>query len=233
MNEVLTAAGMSTVGNQGFSTKDTPGYRCYVATKQAIKKLTRSCVDWTWNEPNNTATLTASTNTITLPATVNTNYIHHILITGGTLNKKVIHRSDYSRYLTDVLPFKTTETVTGVPSRFFVHDNVLYFDPYADINYTITIVGQSLPQEWEPENSSTTDLNITSVVEDTLHLMALWRLLSMEKSAEFKDIMFEVEGTENKNSLLRQLVHENKLNEKRALRRMKIGKLYGNLGYWC
>lgn len=226
MNDVLTSATLGTVGDNEFNSKDSRGGKVYLATKLASRAMARECIRWSYKELVTTATLSASTNTFTMPATINPNYIQEVWISGGSLlTQKRLRMSTYMKYTKEVLEVSSTPTATGVPSSWYMIGPVMYVHPYANASYTIHLFGQSLPLEWSASASNTTELDVPYDLQDVLHEMALWRLQRIERGGEYEKTKYYVEDMSNKDSLLYKAIFANKLPIKKRLKRWKLGAM--------
>lgn len=226
MNDVIEGASLDPVESNTFHIRGSRGYKAALATRLALKAFIRECIDWSFNEVLTTANLAINTNTVTLPSTVNPNYIHEVWISGGALTvRKRLKMRTYRKYADTVLEISSTPTTAGEPIYIYFVDDVPYFHPYADAAYTVHFFGQAVPSEWNLEASSTTNLDVPAQTYDALYEMALWRFQRIERGGEYSETKYNVEDMTNKDSLLYKAIFANKLTRKKRLKRMKMGKV--------
>lgn len=233
MNDVIEGATLDPVDSNTFHIRGSRGYKAALATKLALKAFIRECLDWSFNEILTTSALAINTNTVTLPTTLNPDYIHEVWITGGTLTtRKRLKMRSYKRYAKTVLEIDSTPSTAGTPVYIYFVDQVPYFHPYADAAYTVHYYGQGVPSDWNLEASSTVTLDVPSQTYDVLFEMALWRFQRIERGGEYAETKYYVEDMTNKDSLLYKAIFANKLSKKKKLKRFKMGKVLKPYRYY-
>ena len=115
---------------------------------------------WSFNEPIASATLSTGARTVTLPTTVNPNFIDGIYITDSDDNKYFLNQTGWARAEKEH-NFLEVSNLTSTPCQWYLANNELFFDRFADKDYTVFILSQELPTVFDETTTETTNLPIS------------------------------------------------------------------------
>lgn len=229
MNEILKSSGMNTVPDDSFDTPNTPGNDVYMCLIDAIEVFQTACVNWRYSEPPITGTVSTVNRFITLPATVNPNYIQRVSLSGqGLTRDHILLNTNEDKFFRTMKP---DQDIPSLPQICYFYNGALWFDVTPNKAYNYLVKTQLMPQIWNPIDSSTTELTFPPEVRYCVKQMARWRLIQMDRGSEYKDIKLEAEGDPNnittvKQSLLYRCIHANKLIPKKNQQKARISKAY-------
>ena len=215
ISRAFTEAGFSRPSKTNIETSDAPGNKGYYALLRAISWYTNMTPDLGWNDAETSTTVTtAASTTISLASTVNPNIIFWVAIDSSYV---MLTRTTRDSLLRDLFPTVSDPTTAGKPQFWYVYANLLRVWPPTDQTYTINYGYQKLPQTFNAEDANTTDLNISdesiAILQGLTAIEILKQYGNLTKAALMEN---QVSDMNNPYSLMRMMLRNNKLEEKKA-----------------
>ena len=223
VNKVMVRSGYSQVSSGQISTLDTFANKAFICFQLAWDTFIASNPSWSFNEPEASAALDEGDRSITMPTTVNANFIDHVYVTDSNDKKYSLNQTGWEKVEKEN-NFLDVDALTSTPSEWYLENEELKFNRFADQDYTVYIIGQKLPEEFDPTETETTNLPIDRTAYETVINMALYRLQELKRDNKAESTWEKTENLASPTSKLRQTIARNKLKEKQNTRRIRFKK---------